>query len=97
MQGASGVLTPAEGRGLVSTVGPIGLFYANAVGASRVVSAGQNCDRLASAAHRWGLALVKDKEFPFSYFLRYHGTSGVWDIRKTLLLVAYPNDIRLSL
>ena len=51
------VITPGPERGLVSTVGPDGLFCANTVGAFGVVSAGQNLDRLVSAGHRWDLKL----------------------------------------
>ena len=62
------VLTPKPERGLVSIVGHNGLFYANAVGAPGLVSAGQNWGRLASAAHRLALKLVDGKEFPYYYF-----------------------------
>ena len=63
------VLTPTPEHGLVSTVGPNGLFYAHAIGAFGVVSAGRNWDRLASAAHRWTLKLVANNEFSRDYFL----------------------------
>ena len=62
------VLTPKPERGLVSTVGPNGLFYANAVDAFGVVSAGRNWGRLESAAHGWALNLVKNNEPPYYYF-----------------------------
>ena len=52
------VLTPESEQGLVSTMGPNDLFYANTVGAFGVVSAGQNWGRLKSAARRWTLKLV---------------------------------------
>ena len=57
------ILTPKPERGLVSIVGPIGLYYANTVGTCGVVSDGQNWDRLGSAAHRWDLNLVNDAGF----------------------------------
>ena len=45
-----------EGKhGLLSAMGPNGLFYGNTVGAIGVVSAWRNWDRLASAPHRWSL------------------------------------------
>ena len=46
------VIAPEPEHGLVSIVGPNGLFYANTVGAFGVVSADRNWDRLASASHR---------------------------------------------
>ena len=52
------VITPSNEHGLVSIMGPGGMYYANTVGTFGVVSAGQNWDRLASAAHRWGLKLL---------------------------------------
>ena len=57
---------------MVSTMGPNGLFYANAVCTFGVFSAGRNLGRLASAAHRRAPALVGDKEPPCSYFLTIH-------------------------
>ena len=54
----SRALTPESEHGLVSIMGPNGLFYANTVGTAGVVSAGRNWDRLASAVRRWGLKLV---------------------------------------
>ena len=62
------VIDPTPGRGLVSIVGPNGLYYANTVGTSGVVSAGQNWDRLASAVHRWALKLA-DAESAFILLL----------------------------
>ena len=56
------VVTPESERGLVSTMGPNGLFYANTVGTFGVVSAGRNWDRLASAAHRRELKSVGAKK-----------------------------------
>ena len=47
------VLTPESEHGLVSIMGPNGLFYANTVGTFGVVSADQNWDRLASGVRRW--------------------------------------------
>ena len=43
-------------------------FYANAVGAVGVVSAGRNLARLSSAAHRWAIKLVGGNEFPLLLF-----------------------------
>ena len=63
------VLTPRPERGLVSIVGPDGLFYANAFGIIGVAPAGRNWDRLAGAAHRWALRLVENNEFHYYYFL----------------------------
>ena len=56
-------ITPKPEHGFVSIVGPIGLCCANNVGAFGAVSSGQNWDRLASAAHRWGLKLVDGADF----------------------------------
>ena len=56
------VLTPIPAHGLVSIMGPIGLYYANTVGNVGEVSGGQNWDRLASAAHRRELNCVDDAE-----------------------------------
>ena len=53
---------PGPEHGLVSIMGPDGLFYANTVGAFGAASAGQNWDRLASAVHRWALKLTEAKE-----------------------------------
>ena len=55
-------LTPDDGVGPVSLMGPIGLFYANAVGTFGAVSPGRNWDSPASAAHLWALALVDSEE-----------------------------------
>ena len=52
------IITPKTEHGLVSIMGPGGKFYAKAVGASGVVSAGQNWARLESAARRWALKLA---------------------------------------
>ena len=60
-------ITPKPEHGLVSIMGPSGLYYANAVGAFGVVAAGRNWGRLASAAHIWALILVEDNEFPDYY------------------------------
>ena len=58
------VITPENEHGLVSILGPNGMYYANTVGTFGVVSAGQNWDRLASAVHRWGLKLLgKEKVY----------------------------------
>ena len=67
------VLKPEPGHGIVSIMGPGGKFYANTVGTFGVVSAGQNWDRLASAAHRWALKLVGEQKvylllFPTTQF-----------------------------
>ena len=56
------VITPDSERGLVSIMGPDGLFYANAVGTFGAVSACRNWDRLASAFHRWALKLVDKRK-----------------------------------
>ena len=56
------VLTPKPEQGLVSIMGPNGLFYANAVGAFGSVSVGRNWGQLASAAHRWAIKLVERNE-----------------------------------
>ena len=61
------VLTLEEARGPVSIMGPVGLFYADAVGAFGVVSAGRNWDLPASAVRRWALALVENGEIYFFY------------------------------
>ena len=61
------IITPESGRGLGSIMGPDGMFYANTVGACGVVSAGQNWDRLASAARRWALKLVGGKKHIYFY------------------------------
>ena len=61
-------ITPAPEHGLVSIFGPDGLLCANAVGTFAAASAGQNWDRLASAAHMWALKLVDNKEFPMLLF-----------------------------
>ena len=65
-----GVLAPQEGLGLAPIMGPIGLFYANAVGTFGVVSGGRNLVRLASAAVRWELDLAEGMEFTLSYFTK---------------------------
>ena len=62
------VMTPGSERGLVAIMGPDCLYYANTVGASGVVSAGQNWDRLASAVRRWDLKLAESKEAPILLF-----------------------------
>ena len=56
------VISAPEEHGLVSIMGPIGIFYANAVGAFGIVSAGKKRDRLAIAAHRWARALAGDTD-----------------------------------
>ena len=56
-------ITPIPEHGMVSIVGPGGLFYANAVGTFGAVASGRNWDLLASAARRWPLKLVDEKEF----------------------------------
>ena len=57
-------IPPEADRGLVSTMGPNGRFYANAVGTTvGVVSAGGNGSRLASAVHGWALKLVDKNDF----------------------------------
>ena len=60
---------PPDEHGLVSIMGPIGILYDNIIGTSGVASAGQNWDRLDSAARRWGIPLAEDKAFSYSYFL----------------------------
>ena len=62
------VIKPEPEHGLVATMGPTGLFYANTVGAFGAVSPGQNWDRLSSAAHRWSLKVVEAKELFISLF-----------------------------
>ena len=54
------VLKPESERGLVSTKGADGKFYANTVGTFGVLSSGQNWGRLASAARKWSPKLVGD-------------------------------------
>ena len=56
------VIAPEPEHGLVSTMGEIGLFYANTVCSFGSVPAGQNWDRLASAVHRGSSKLVDVKE-----------------------------------
>ena len=56
------VLTPESEHGLVSIMWPNGLFYAHTVGTFGVASAGQNWDRLASAARRCALKLVGNQK-----------------------------------
>ena len=55
-------LSPEHERGLVSTMGPNGLFYANTVGTLRAVPSGGKWARLASAGRRWALKLVEHNE-----------------------------------
>ena len=55
------VLTPESEHGLVSIMGPIGLFYANAVGTFGVDSECPNWDHLASAVRRWALTLFEQR------------------------------------
>ena len=55
-------MTPEPARGLVSIMGPDGLYYARTVGTFGVGSAGRNRGRLSSAAQRWELKLVDAKE-----------------------------------
>ena len=62
------VVKPESEQGLVPTMGPNGLYYANTVGAFGVASAGQNRGRLASAVHRRDLKLVDAKEVVFLLF-----------------------------
>ena len=72
MEGTSArrrILTPETERGLVSIMGPGGKFYANAVGTFGVASAGQNWDRLASAANRRALKLVGGRKCTYYFFL----------------------------
>ena len=70
------VITPDSEHGLVSIMGPNGLFYANAVGTFGTVSAGQNWDRLASASHRWALVLVDKRKVFLLFFRRRAFPSG---------------------
>ena len=56
------MITPEPERGLVTFVGPSGLFYVDAIGSSGVASAGQIWGSLSSAAHRWALKLLDNKE-----------------------------------
>ena len=60
----------ADGRGLVSTMGPNCIFYANNVGNFSAASEGRNWDRLASAAHRWAMKLVDNSDFRMLLFPR---------------------------
>ena len=62
------IITPEPEHGLVSIMGPDGMFYANTVGAFGVVSAGQNWDRLASAVRRWALQLVGKEKYTYFSF-----------------------------
>ena len=62
------VITPDSEHGLVSIMGPKGLFYANTVGTFGVDSDGQNWGRLASAAHRWPLKLVGKRKVSLLLF-----------------------------
>ena len=57
------VSVPPDEHWLVAIMAPVGIFYANAVGAFGVISAGQNLGRLAIAAHRRALSLVGNKKF----------------------------------
>ena len=58
-------IVPGNERGLASTMGANGLFYANTVCTFGAVSAGGNWGRLAIAAHRWALKPVGNNDFPF--------------------------------
>ena len=62
-------LSPHWEHGLVSALGPYGLFYFTARGASGVGPNGQNWDRLAIAVRRLELPLVGDKKIPYFCFL----------------------------
>ena len=73
-KGASADLGTSEERGLVAAMGPGGLIYGNAVGMCGVVSAGMRWGRLSSAARRWPLALVGNKEI---YALLFPGDTLV--------------------
>ena len=78
-------MAPEEERGLVSTMCPNGLFYANAVGTFGSVSDGGNWSRLASAAHSWALKLVDGNDF--FYVIIPGWRSGLWrrwDLRRVI-------------
>ena len=66
------IVAPTPERALVSIMWHDGLYYANTVDAFGDVSAGQNWDRLSSAAHRWALKLVDAKKYSSYYFLMTH-------------------------
>ena len=75
-------IAPESEHGPVSIMGPNGLYYANTVGASGAVSAGQNWDRLAIAFHRRDLKLVGAKEvfiLLFSYDALFLAEGGIFD------------------
>ena len=57
------VLARPADPGLVSILGPGGLFYDSAVGAFGVFSSAQNWGLLSSASHRWALALIDNRKF----------------------------------
>ena len=90
------VITPKPERGLVSIAGPICLFYANTAGNFGVVSAGQNWDRLASAAHRWALKLVDEKEvFRLQFSVGALFLAGDEIFEEPFLIIIPPNDSRI--
>ena len=91
------VLAMKPERGLVSIVGPNGLFYANAVGAFGAGSAGRNWDSLASAVHRWALKLVDNNEFSllFSDGALVLAESEIFE--DPFFLVIFPNESRIPL
>ena len=92
------IITPEPEHGLVSIMGHDGMFYANTVGASGVVSAGQNWDRLASAARRLALKLVGEEKSIFTSLFRRrnfsHGKEIFDEVFLTmiffLLIIGYP-------
>ena len=71
------VLSPPEGHGLVDIKGPIGLFYANAVGDSDVAPAGRDRGRLDCAGRRLAIAMGEGGEFHCSYV-----QTKLWSYRK---------------
>ena len=85
-------------HGLVSTIGTGGLFYANAVGAFCVGSAGKNRGRLARAVHRWSFSLVDSAEFfaiLFSYDAKVLAENEMPDgsflsVISLLMTIGYP-------
>ena len=75
------VITPKPERGIVSIAGPDDLYYAHTVGTFGVVSAGQNWDRLDSAAHSWALKVVGAKEV---FFLLFPDGALAWRMVRSL-------------